>query len=878
MRTPSPMQNTPSQLQIRFPIVARPGVSLALATFILLFLLSSYLRASETLEVTLPKLEIFPQKIILDGPSSKQRLITTELNSQQLNQGLDRTQETHFESLHPEILKVSESGWITPLADGKATVVARAGNLVARREILVKNQGIKKPPTLEEDVLPVLTRTGCNSGPCHGKARGQNGFQLSLLGFDPDFDFKSLAIEGRGRRISPPTPHQSLLLLKPLGLSTHGGGVRLKEGSRFYKTLVDWIQSGFPRQSPKSARLTHIKVTPTERILVFKEKQQLLVTAHFSDGSRKDVTDLAAFQSSESPITQVNEHGRLQAGNIPGEAAIMARYRGQIAVCRTSIPLPGEVKNSFYEQLPNYNFIDQHIWNKLKRLKLTPSKAAPLNTLHRRLYIDIIGRQPSPEETRAFLSNPSATKIETLIDDLLSRPEYGDFWANKWVDLLRPNPYRVGIKAVFNLDGWIRDAFRRNLPYDQFATEILTAQGSTFRQTPATIFRDRRSPDELVTMMSQLFLGIRLECAKCHHHPFEKWSQEDYYSLAAYFSKVGRKGTGLSPPISGGEEIIYVSSKGSVSHPLTGKVLDPRPLYGKATPTEEGKDPRKTLAEWMIQAQPNFFAKVQVNRVWADLFGRGIVEPIDDLRTTNPASNEELLDALAQHFQDVNYDQKKLIKTIVSSYAYGLESYPSKRNVTDTRNYSRYYRQRLRAEVLHDAIVDITQVGTRFSAHPEFTPSMRLWTHRSPSLFLDTFGRPDPNQDPPCERLPESSVVQALHLMNAPDLHNKITSSQGRSAQLAQSKMTDKEVVEELYLLSYCRYPDNIELEACLKLFVEPTISKSKEPSSKKSAQKKDSSSTPTQRNTRSSTEVRRKAIEDILWTLLNTPEFVFKT
>jgi hypothetical protein len=434
-----------------------------------------------------------------------------------------------------------------------------------------------------------------------------------------------------------------------------------------------------------------------------------------------------------------------------------------------------------------------------------------------------------------------------LVDSLLERPEYADYWANKWADLLRPNPYRVGIKAVFNYDQWIRDVFRENKPYDQFARELVTAQGSTFRHGASTLYRDRRSPDELGTLISQLFLGIRLECAKCHQHPFEKWSQADFYSFAAYFSRVGRKGTGLSPPISGSEEIIFTAPSGSVSHPITGEVLPPRPLFGEARPpANDEEDPREALADWLTGPENDYFVQVAVNRVWADLMGRGLVDPVDDLRATNPATNEALLAALGENFREHGFDMKHLLRTITNSYVYSLSSEPTERNVADTRNYSRYYRSRLRAEVLWDAVGDITGMETRFAAMPEGSRAMQLWTHRTASLFLDTFGRPDPNQDPPCERTSDTTVTQALHLMNSPEVHQKITDGKSRAAQLAESDRSDAEIVEEIYLWVYSRVPHDEELNGALAWFDEVAGN-------------------------------RRTAAEDLMWALLNTPEFVFK-
>lgn len=828
---------------------------------LLLTLLAGFRLPAREAESPSP-LRVVPASILLTGASDRQRLLVTTAGTDPASSP-DLTRASHFESLDPEVIHVSPGGIVIATGEGQGVVVVRHGEHSARVEITVRDHRDPPPPTLEDDVIPVLTRTSCNSGPCHGKARGQNGFQLSLLGFDPDFDYRALAQEGRGRRIFPSDPERSLLLLKPLGAVPHGGGVRLEAGTSHHRTLVRWIRSGFPRRAADAPRLVRVEVFPPERLLVYREEQQLRVTAHFSDGSQRDVTHLASFQSSESPIVQVDEEGRLRAGNIPGEAAIMARYQGHIAICKASIPLPGEVPPELYRDLPRYNFIDDLVWKKLERLGLTPSPPAPASTLHRRLYLDLVGRLPTPRETRAYLDDPSPDKYPRLVERLLQLPEHADHRASRWVDLLRPNPYRVGIKAVFNLDAWIRSAFRDNLPHDEFARRILTARGSTFDENPVTVFRDRRTPEERVTIFSQLFLGIRLECARCHHHPFEKWSQEDFYSLAAYFARVGHKGTGLSPPISGSEEIIYVRKSGSVRHPLTGEVLPPRPLYDEAEPVTADRDPRENLAEWMVEARPSYFARVAVNRIWADLFGRGLVEPVDDLRITNPPTNEELLEALAEHFIEVGFDRKKLLATIVNSRVYGLHSLPAERNVADTRNHSRFYRQRLRAEVLLDAVGSITGVPPRFAAHPEGTPAMRLWTHRTTSLFLDTFGRPDPNQDPPCERIPDTSVVQALHLMNSPRLHEMVTSNEGRAASLAKSDLGPREVIAELYLLTYCRYPEPGEVETCLRLFEDPA-------STSGSGQVPVTSTLSPERR-------RRQAIEDILWTLLNTPEFVFK-
>jgi hypothetical protein len=712
--------------------------------------------------------------------------------------------------------------------------------------LLATSAGAAQPIDFENDIIPVLTSGGCNSGPCHGKSRGQNGFALSLFGFDADFDYAALAKEGRGRRVFATAADRSLLLLKPIGQMPHGGGRRLELGTPEYELLKRWIEDGMPRSQPNAPKLINVTVAPTDRSMKADERQQLTVTAHYSDKSTRDVTRLSAFQSNESAIAGVDKQGQVTTTGVTGEAAIMARYMGSIAVTTISVPLPTTVASDVYSTLPKQNFIDELVWKKLARLNLTPSEPAPEHAFLRRVYVDIIGRVPKLEETRAFLADTSTDKRQKLVDRLLDSPEYVDHWSNKWADLLRPNPYRVGIKTTLNYDAWIRDAFRKNKSYDQFVRELVTAKGGTWRNGAVTLFRDRRSPDEITTIVSQLFLGIRLECAKCHHHPNEVWSQDDFFGLAAYFAKVARKGTGLSPPISGSEEFVFAGKSGVVNHPISGKAMEPRPLFGLAPVGEEVEDPRDVFADWLTSKDNTFFRQVIANRIWADLMSRGLTEPVDDLRGSNPPSNPELLEALAVDLRDHGYDLKHLIRRICNSYVYTLSSQANGTNVTDTRNHSRFYRQRLRAEVLLDSVSQITGAPENFAAMPPGSQSRQLWSHRIDSLFLDAFGRPDPNQDPPCERTPDTTIVQALHLMNSQSLYNKVTSDGGTAASLAASKKPPEELVDELYLTVYSRFPSAEEKAAAVEFL------------------KRD-------------LNLLRKSVQDLVWAMLNTPEFVFK-
>ncbi len=703
----------------------------------------------------------------------------------------------------------------------------------------------KPSPKFELDIQPILTARGCNAGPCHGKSRGQNGFALSLLGFDSNFDYDAIVKSTRGRRLSMASSEASLLLLKATGTVPHGGGVRIENGSQDYQRLLEWIRNGVPRTSAQDPVLIGLKIQPEPHSLIANEASSLSVLATYSDGMTRDVTATCAYQSNEPAVVSITPSGNLKAGELPGEATIMARYMGKIATWSTSVPREQPVAAERYAELPRKNWIDDFVYQKLASLNVIPSKLCDDHQYLRRVYLDTIGRLPSPDEARTFLNDGDEHKREHLVDRVVELPDYADFWANKWADLVRPNPFRVGIKATMSLDGWLRDAYRENLPYDEFVRRIVTAQGSTWRNGAVTIFRDRRDPSEITTMVSQLFLGVRLECAKCHQHPFEVYGQHDFYSLAAYFGRVGYKGQGISAPISGGEEVVLVKSKGDVRHPLTNEVLPPKALLGEVSTIESDQDPRESLVEWMVEKDNPYFAQVAVNRVWADLMGVGLVDPVDDFRATNPASNPALLAALANYFREVRFDNKQLVKAILNSQVYALSSKPNETNLADHHNFSRHYRKRMRAEVLSDAISDAVEQPEEFDGMPFGTRATQLWTHRLDSELLDAFGRPDPNQDPPCERMPDSTMGQALHLMNAPQIQKRILKDGGRCDRLTQSKMETRALIEELYLATFSRFPVVVEYEALEAEFTKPGTD-------------------------------RRPLLEDLLWALLNSAEFLY--
>ncbi|MBM3823266.1 MAG: DUF1553 domain-containing protein [Verrucomicrobia bacterium] len=706
-------------------------------------------------------------------------------------------------------------------------------------------ESVEEPLSFVRDVLPVLNRAGCNAGSCHAKPEGQNGFKLSVFSYDPKADHHEIVKESRGRRVFPAAPLESLLLLKPTGRLPHEGGVRIEPGSREESVLVRWIRQGMPYRSQGEAELTGIEAAPAQGRYRRGSTWSLRVSARYSDGTTRDVTSLAAFDSNDKEIAKVDERGRVKIGKLTGQAVVLARFMGHVADSQVTVPAEKILPVSRYAALPRNNLIDDLAYAHFQKLGLFPSPQTTDAAFLRRAKLDAIGVLPTAEEARAFIADPSPDKRARLVDQLLDSPHYADYWANKWADLVRPNPDRVGLKSVFTLDQWLRDAFRNNVPFDRFARSVLTAEGSNHREGPAVIYRDRREPPELTTMFSQLFLGVRLECAKCHHHPNEKWSQDDFYQLAAFFGEVRQKGAGLSPPISAGTESFFHAPGGSVKHPVTGEVMKPVPLGGGGITLREKQDPRAALADWVTAKGNPFFARAAVNRVWAVFFGRGLVDPVDDFRISNPCSNPALLDALAKDFEEHGWDYKHLMRRIMNARLYQLSSTPNETNLADTKNFARAYRRRLPAEVLLDAVSDITGLPESMMAMPLGARAVQAWSYKIESHFMDAYGRPNASSDCPCERERDLSVVQALHMMNSEGIQAKLAHPEGRVARLVSEKQDPADLVTELYLATVTRFPTEAEKGVALQAFSQEGAT-------------------------------RQTAAEDILWSLLNSPEFVF--
>lgn len=697
------------------------------------------------------------------------------------------------------------------------------------------------------DILPILSKASCNLGSCHAKASGQAGFKLSIFAYDPRSDFRELTQDAHGRRIFPALPEESMLLRKATASVLHEGGQRFEPDSEFARTIAEWIRQGSPYELPGQPVLAGTTVTPEDKRYAKNEAAPLKVTAHFSDGSTRDVTDLADFSSNEKGVATVSEAGVVKAGNYSGEAVIITRYLGQVAISRVNIPTDKALPAERYAKLPVLNEIDKLAWGRLQQLGYLPSDPCSESEFMRRAALDASGTLPSVDEARAFLESKDPQKYAKWIDHLLDSPAWANHWTVKFADLLRPNPSRVGVKPVFLMDEWVRQSFRQNKPWDVFVRELLTAQGSSHQDGRVAFFRDKREPEDAAGFVSQIFLGVRMECAKCHHHPSERWDQRDYYEMAAFFTRMKRKGQGISAPISGEPEFWWFApGAATIPHPVTSEALKPQaPAAGPITIAED-QDPRAVLVDWMVRPDNPLFAKAIVNRVWSQFFGKGIVDPVDDFRASNPPSNGPLLDWLAQDFVAHKFDLKHLMRTIMSSHLYRLSSEPNETNIADLRNFSRSQRRRLPAETLLDAVCSVTETREEFDSLPPNSSAKETWNQKMASQFMDAFGRPNASAECPCERDAKPSVVQALHLMNSQKLQERLVDEKGRATRLTNSKLTPEQIVEELYLATFSRLPSPEERDIAAK----PIAAAEK--------------------------GAKQQAVEDVMWALLNSAEFVF--
>lgn len=791
---------------------------------------------------TLTGLRIEPnvndQGVTVRGRDARQQLFVTGVYSS--GQLRDYTRKVSFASEPAGIVAIDPQGMLTPVADGVATVhaVDPAGTK-ASLKVTVMGLANEVPINFTNQIVPIFTKLGCNGGGCHGKSSGQNGFKLSLLGFYPDEDYEFLVKEAKGRRLSVSSPSQSLLLNKAIGRSPHGGGKRMEQDSYEFRIVARWIEQGMPYGSEKDPVVVGIKCLPEGRIMDRGTDQQITTMAVYSDGTTEDVTQMALYEPNDTEMAEVTTAGLVKTLDLSGEVAVMARYQGQVSTFRATVPLGAELGALPAEK----NFIDTAVFNKLKLLGIPPSQLTDDSTFIRRVTIDITGRLPTEQEVRDFVASTDSNKRDALVDRLVDSPEYADLFANKWNMVLRNKRKQpTDTRGTYEFYNWIRDSLYENRPYDQMVREVLTAAGDVTTNPTVTWYREVAQINEQVEDTAQLFLGLRIQCARCHHHPFEKWSQDDYYGFSAFFSRVGRK-NGANPRE---QRIFHNDGQASATNPRSNKALKPTGLGAPALDIAVDRDPRHYLVDWMASKDNKFFAYSLVNRYWKHFFDRGIVEPEDDMRETNPPSNPELIKALANYFIESGFDLKQLVRTICKSTTYQLSSLPNDYNLKDKQNFSRYYPRRLKAEVLYDGLHQVTATSQSYSGLPEGTSAMQLPDPTVGPYFLKVFGQPQADTACECERSQEANLAQSLHLLNSSEVQGKISNASGRSAILSNDKeRTDEQKIQELYRWVYSRNPDAEEMQIALGHL-------------KKHEQNK------------------KVAWEDIIWALINTKEFLF--
>jgi len=833
---------------------------------------STRVAASRPAGPTLKAISVAPTTAQLFGPKSLQRLIVTGQYSDGTLKDLSRTAK--FSTSSGKVAKVDAEGVVQPVADGTTKIVAKVGNLAAASTVEVKDAGKPFNWNFRNQVQAVLSKAGCNMGACHGAAAGKNGFRLSLRAYDHEQDFERLLFESAGRRIQRTDPGNSLLLTKATLTVPHQGGRRFKPGSLDYRVIAEWIANGLPGPSKDDPTLVKIDATPGQRILAPGAQQQLLVKATYSDGHTEDVTHWARYTSNEESIATVDDGGLVTVASV-GETPITIMFGDKVTTATITAPFPNKVAPSDYQKIARANYVDDLVLRKLSDLRILPSEISSDTEFIRRVYVDALGVLPTPAEVRAFMNDRSPNKRAQLIDQLLERPEFVDQWAYKWGDLLRVSRETLQDKGMWAFYSWVREQVANNRPWNELVYDVITASGSGFADGPANFYRISRTPEDLCETVSQAFLGIRVSCARCHNHPFEKWTQNDYYQMANFFSRIGRK-NGDSPQ----DQVIYAAPGGEINHPKLGKPLPPRPFDGQEIPLAYQGDRREKLAEWMVSGENYYFTGTIVNRVWRHFMGRGLVEPVDDMRVTNPPSNAPLMAALQQDFVKNKFDLKHLMRTIMNSRTYQLTSKPNDANRKDERHYSRYFVRRLTAEQLLDGLVQVTGQAEKFAGFPMGTRALQLPDTRVGSYFLDVFGRPPRQITCDCERAQEPNMAQALHLINGAGVNQKISAAGGIVDTMVKANKTDREIVEELYLTCFSRMPTEAEMKASLSAIEEgmhPELVKPAVADPKKPAEAQAAPQPPAAPLKPAEMPVARKQVlEDLLWALINGKEFVF--
>jgi Protein of unknown function (DUF1553)/Protein of unknown function (DUF1549) len=787
-------------------------------------------------------LEVRPAAVALDGPRAVQQLVVTGKYAD----GTVRDLTSFVAISAPGELVDVTGGFVRGKRNGSAQLVVAAGGQKVQVPVTVTRFDEPKRVSFRQEVIAGLNVGGCNAGACHGTPSGKNGFRLSLRGFDPAQDYLQLTRDVWARRTDKHDPYASLMLQKALGRTSHEGGPRFGWDTVAAQAIAGWVAQGMPDDPKDQPAVKHVEVLPGARVLKAPARwQQLAVLAHLADGSTRDVTRLTVFSSSDPAVADVTPNGLVEFKQ-PGEVAILCRYLEEMRSVRITYLEP---RAGFaWSDPPAANYVDRHVFAKLRQMTIQPSDLCTDAEFVRRVYLDVCGLLPTAEEATIFLADKSPDKRAKLIDRLLERPEFADFWALKWSDILRSNRKTIQVKGVHAFQQWLRDHMVRNTPLDVVIRDLLTSTGNTFANPPANYFRIGKDPTGLAETTAQLFFGVRMQCAKCHNHPFEAITQDDYYSTAAWFARVKIKKDAVNPgkaatdPVA---EVVFTGRDGEVTQPRSGQVMAPKFLKGTAPTIPAGKDRREVFADWLTGPDNPYFAKSVVNRVWYHLMGKGIVDPVDDFRDSNPSVNDELLDALAKDFLAHKFDLRHVVRTILNSRTYQLSAEPNEANRDDSKYFSHAVTKLLSAEQLLDALCDVTAVPEKFAGLPLGTRAIQLPDGEVNHPFLKTFGQPARELACECERESDSNLAQALQLINGPTINDKLRNPNNRLGKLLAEKKSEKEILDALYLAALSRPATEAErLPALAHVGKGPD---------------------------------KRKAWEDVLWAIMNTREFLFR-
>ena len=787
---------------------------------------------------------VLPDAIVLRGQGSRQQLLVEERAGDTYIGS--RTAASTFTSSNPNVATVDAKGVVTAVRDGRALITVRDGARVASTMVEVERAAAAYPVTFRNHVLPVLTKVGCNSGPCHGALAGKNGFRLTLRGYDPDADYLTLTRQAAGRRVNPVEPGRSLMLLKPTLAVSHGGGRRFSTSSDEYRILSQWIAAGISAPSESDPVMTHLEVFPAAARLKPGDEQPMVVRARFSDGHAEDVTRWARFTTNEGTVATVADDGVVKVQGM-GEAAISAWYLSRVVTARIASPFTTPVDPAVYARAPRANFIDAAVLRKLQELNIEPSPLSSDAEFIRRVYLDAAGILPEPGEVTAFLADQRPDKRARLIDALIERPEFVDYWAYKWSDLLLVSSRGLQSNAMWAYYNWIRESVAANKPWDRMTRELLTATGNALSNGAANYYVLHKNPVDVTENVALTFMGFSITCARCHNHPLERWTQKDYYQMANLFSRVGIKNGNER-----GDITVYPARTGEINHPRLNAPLPPRPLDGQPLALDAPRDRREHFADWLVSPANPFFARTVVNRVWKNFMGRGLVEAVDDIRDANPPSNPELLDALTRDFVEHRFDVKHLARTIMLSSTYQLTSKPTATNAADLKYHSHYIAKRLPAEVILDAIGQVTGVREVFPGYPG-RRALQLPDVAIDSYFLNAFGRPSRVTAADSERQQEPSITQALHVINGDTINRKLASTRGVVQGLLDSGADNRAAVQRLYLAALSRHATEEEVRTLGQAMDEAIANETAAPET-----------------------ARRRVLEDLAWAILTGKEFLF--